>query len=162
MRKYFMRKGLLIGCLLLAFITGCTTVTPEMPTPEPTPMQISCEEVEGNCIELTFYGQSCVYEGPEQFNQGPVTFIFINESDIPYTANMIRLLEDKTFQDLIDYVGEEPSSKHAPSWSSGYPGVWKYVASRHVWTGDLELGIHAVVCAGRLGIWRGGGFTVVE
>jgi len=163
MRKCVKWNGFLIGCLLLAFITGCTTATPEMPTPpEPTPMQISCEEVEGNCIELTFYGDSCVYKGPEQFIKGPATFIFINESDIPYAANMIRLLKDKTYQDLIDHQGEEPSSKHHPSWSVEIPGIWKYVASGHVWTGDLEPGIHAMACGGRLGIWLGGGFTVVE
>jgi len=155
-------KEFLIGSLLLVFITGCTAATPEMPAPEPTPMQISCEEVEGNCIELIFYGDSCVFNGPEQFNSGPVTYIFINESDVPYATNMIRLSEDKTYQDLVDYTGEEPTSKHHPSWSVEILGLWKYVASGNVWTGDLEPGLHAVVCAGRLGIWLGGGFTVVE
>ena len=75
---------------------------------------------------------------------------------------MIRLLEDKTYQDLVEYSGEEPFSKPHPPWSYEVLGVWKYVGSgkTHIWIGNLEPGIHALTCVGSSGIWLGGGFTV--
>ena len=78
-------KRLLIGCLLFALLTSCATAAPE-PTatdvpPTATPEPTSCEEVEGICLELTFDGESCIYEGPTDLNPGPVTIIFHNEGD---------------------------------------------------------------------------------
>jgi hypothetical protein len=127
---------------------------------------MSCEEVEGICLELTFDGQSCNLKAPETIENGSVTLIFFNESDVTGVTNMIRLLEDKTLQDVIEYNGEEPTTKHHPSWSVEVPGVYNKVESggRHVWHGNLEPGIHAVVCVRTvpLGVWLGGGFTVGE
>jgi hypothetical protein len=83
----------LIGYLWLALMSGCATsvletptvtpnptvtfaaptAVPETGTPEPTatlapptdtPREKSCEDVEGNCLELTFDGEGCTYEGP--------------------------------------------------------------------------------------------------
>jgi len=158
------RKRLVIALIFLALITGCSTALTATPTQETIDLPSSCEEVEGNCIELTFLGESCVYEGPEILENGNITLIFSNESDMPYAANLIRLLENKTYQDLIDYQGEEPSSKVAPRWSSQYPGLLEFVGSgkKQIWTGDLESGIHALVCLGSDGVWLGGGFTVVD
>ena len=155
---------LVTALIFFLFITGCSTTLTKTPTQEATDMPSSCEEVEGNCLELTFYGESCVYKGPEIVENGNATLILSNESEMPYKFNLIRLLEDKTYQDLIDYQGEEPSSKAAPSWLSFYPGVLDYVGpgQKYVWTGDLKSGIHALACVGRLGIWLGGEFTVVD
>lgn len=143
-------------------IPPTATHIPPTDAPEPT----SCEEVEGICMELTFDGESCHYEGPTSLKTEPVTLIFFNESDGAAATNMIRLLEDKTFQDVVDYSGEEPSTKHHPSWSVEIPGVWKNVGSgkSHVWKGVLKPGIHALVCAriAPLGVWMGAGFTVDE
>jgi hypothetical protein len=139
-----------------------TTASPPTPTPLPEP----CQEVPGACIELTFDGESCTYVGPLEMKAGMATVIFHNESDGEASPNLIRLREGKTIQDLIEYNGEEPSYKHAPYWATGIPGVWKYVdkGGEHVWSGELEPGIHAIVCARikPLGVWLGGGWTVEE
>ena len=60
------------------------------------------------------------------------------------------------------YLGEEPSSKHHPIWSEEV-GTWKLINSGviHIWEGELDPGIHTVVCASpKHGIWHGGGFEV--
>ena len=163
MKKSY-RKRLVVALIFVVLITGCSTALTATPTQETSDLPSSCEEVEGNCFELTFFGESCVYEGPEILEKGNVTLIFSNESDMPYRANMIRLLENKTYQDLIEYTGEEPGSGGAPSWSSMYPGLLEHVGpgKKQVWTGDLISGIHALVCLGSDGVWLGGGFTVVD
>jgi len=69
-------------------------------------------------------------------------------------------------QDVIDYTGEEPSTKHHPGWSIESPGVWRVISpgKSTTWAGDLRPGIHVVVCArlGPLGVWLGAGLTVEE
>ncbi|MGD8753746.1 MAG: hypothetical protein PVG14_20115 [Anaerolineales bacterium] len=122
--------------------------------------------MEGFCLELTFDGESCTYEGPTEFKTVPVTLLFFNESDRIAATNMIRLLEDKTLQDVVDYNGDEPSTKHRPSWSVEIPGVWKEIKSgdSHIWNGVLEPGTHAIVCARIMpfGVWLGSGFRVED
>lgn len=149
--------------------TPTATDTPEptaTATPEPTamPKPTSCEEVEGICLTLTFDGQSCLYEGPAYFKTGRITLIFLNDSAGTAMTNMIRLLGNKTYQDLIDYSGEEPFLTHHPSWSVEIPGVWVNVNSgdSHIWKGVLKKGIHALVCFGSGGGRLGGEFTVEE
>ena len=79
--KNLIWKRFLINCLFLILITGCTTATletavTEAPKLENTPIPASCEEVEGNCLKLTFYGNSCIYEGPEYLENRHVTYFF--------------------------------------------------------------------------------------
>lgn len=164
---------LLFGCLLLVPISGCTPATQEMPNPTSISATIlsteisgieSCEEVEGNCIELFFDGENCLYNGPSEFLTGPVTLIFFNESESIAAVNLVLHTGDETIQDMIDYIGEEPSSAHAPAWTRAL-GTWELIRSGviYTWEGNLESGIHTMVCASpRDGIWYGGGFTVEE
>ena len=140
-----------------------TYYIPPTRTPEPT----SCDEVEGICLELTYDGEHCTYKGPTEFKSGTVTLLYINESDVEAYVNMVRHLEDKTVQDMIDYLGEEPSHKHYPLWSVEIQGVWYgvYIGMSHTWVGDLEPGIHTMVCVtgGPIyNVWFGGGFTVED
>jgi len=161
-----------IASLSLVLIAGCAgavretstpiqTATPIPPTDTPGPR--SCEEVEGNCMMLSFDGETCMYHGPTEFNSGPVTLIFRNESGGPAAANLVRHTGVETIQDMIDYIGEEPSSSaHRPSWTREL-GTWDLIGSGRVytWQGVLEPGIHTMVCdSPRYGIWFGGGFAV--
>jgi hypothetical protein len=109
---------------------------------------------------------------------GPVTLIFHNESDEWAATTMIRILEDKTLQDVILRVGEEPSEHQAaaimswftPSWWFMFPDVWRErgAGESQFWEGVLEPGIHALFCASHppspepLGVWLGTGLTVEE
>jgi hypothetical protein len=144
-------------------------------SPTDTPELPSCEQVEGTCLELIFDGKSCTYVGPSEIKSGPVTLLFFNDieetgdgsrpSDYYAHVNLLRHMEDKTIQDMIDYLGEEPSTKHHPSWSWEL-GTWKPIApgDAQTWKGVLELGIHTLVCAriNPFGVWYGGGFTVED
>lgn len=175
-------KRLLIGCLFLVLLTGCAKAAPETPTPEPTatlvpptatpapptdtPEPTSCEEVEGICLLLSFDGETCTYEGPTEFRKGWVTFQFLNRSEGTAAADLLWHTGDKTIQDLIDFFGEEPSTKHHPYWTIENLGVWDYILAgeSHTWEGVLEPGIHTMVCVRHTpnGVWYGGGFTVED
>jgi hypothetical protein len=63
--------------LVVLWMAGCSGARPEptaTPAPSPpsatpirptsTPQRSSCEEIEGICLELSFDGESCTYEGP--------------------------------------------------------------------------------------------------
>jgi hypothetical protein len=146
-------------CILLASCAIAAQETPLPPTATPVPTtQLSgptdCEEVEGNCLELTFTGEGCIYEGPTDLKPGPVAVFFHHEGDGWAAANLIRLLEDKTLEDLRYLIGEEPSTQHQPSWSEHYPGVWKEIRAgeSHFWEVNLEPGIHALFCV-RTAAW---------
>ena len=123
----------------------------------------SDEGAEDGPLRLTFDGESCTYEGPTEITAGPVTLIFLNESEETAAVNFLMLLEGKTIEDVIEYHGEEPTSKHAPSWTREL-GTWRAVRaseSQH-WVGDLEPASYVMVCAriSPLGVWLGTGLTV--
>jgi hypothetical protein len=114
-------------------------------------------------LNLTFDGESCTYEGPTELAAGPVELFFHNQSDKAAAVNFLMHLEGKTIQDVIDYIGEEPSNQHAPSWTQEL-GTWTGVnaGDTHYWEGELEPGIYHMVCAQAypLAVWFGTGLTV--
>lgn len=164
---------LLIGCLLLALLAGCAIGAQETATPEPsatpivptgTPGPTSCEEVEGNCLMVSFDGEHCTYHGPADLKSGPVTLIFLNESEARTGVHLLRHLGDETIQDAIDRIGEGPSPLPQPGWANPV-NDWQVIGSGEIytWEGSLKPAIHSVVCgAPRYGVWSGGGFTVEE
>ena len=184
----FNRKRILIKCLSFALIAGCTTASPEMPTPEPTsvpipptntPEQPSSEEAKWDYLELSFDGESCTYEGPTSFKGGPVTQQFYNtEGTAPVTlkfynnsegmaaVNLIRPKGEETIQDMIDYFGEEPSTLHAPYWTNSVAGVYggTNAGESRIWEGELEPGLYSMVCVRftPFGVWVGTGLEVVD
>jgi hypothetical protein len=196
LKASLLKEGSLIAVLVIvvALITACgatdvpvtteavqSTATPVLPTSTPIPATATpasststseptvTEEVERIRLELTFQGESCTYEGPTDLKAGPVTIAFHNKTDGAAASNMIRLLGDKTFQDVIDYSyggGEPPSLKHAPSWSVDVPGVWGRVEAGDSRIREVELrpGIHAWVCArlSPFGVWVGPELTVED
>jgi hypothetical protein len=122
------------------------------------------EVVEDGILQLTFDGESCTYEGPTTLKAGPVTLLFLNESEEVAQVSLMRHTGDETIQDMIDYFGEEPLSP--PPWVVHIRDAEKVVnaAESHTWEGVLEPGIHTMLCFGGTpyGEWIGGGFTVEE
>jgi hypothetical protein len=116
-------------------------------------------------MELAFDSEkNCMYSGPSEVKTGPVTLVFRNESGGRAGVNLVRHLGDQTIQDMIDSIGEEPSSGTAPIWANPV-NTWQVIGSGETdaWEGHLKPGIHTMVCASpQYGIWFGGGFTVEE
>jgi hypothetical protein len=84
----------------------------------------------GGEIELTFDGDHCAYEGATDLAAGPTTLTFVNASDDFAFFHLTRNTGDETAQDVIDYIGEEPSSNMAPPWSSDVvPEAYDYIRS---------------------------------
>ena len=135
--------------------TGFATATPTSP----------CDEVEGNCFWLEFSGSSVTYKEPTVFKTGSLTLLFFNNSSLAAAVNLVRHTGDETLQDMIDYIGQEPSTQHHPSWTQEL-GTWESVApgERYIWEGFLQQGIHSIGCArlNPFGVWYGGGFTVED
>ena len=153
MNTHLVLIRILVGCILCCILTGCATAASP------------CKKVDGICLELTFDGESCTYEGPTEFAPGPVTLFFNNKSEGNAAVNMIELLDGKTFEDVIEHGGEEPSTKHHPSWSREL-GTWQSIVpgESQQWEGDLEPGRYFMVCARiyPLGVWYGIGLTVQD
>ncbi len=187
MRTSLFRKRFLIGCLLLALLAACGTAVPDTPTPEPTatpapptstpipptdtptpptatPETTSCEEIEGNCLELIWDGESCTYEGPEEIKTGSVTLIFRNKTEEPAGTGLVRLLGDATTEDMIDFVNQSTTRDHWPSFALVLDAGWAYPGKSNIWEGFPELGVHTMVCFTDppWDIWVGGTFTVED
>jgi len=171
MKTYLFWKRFLIGCFFLVLLSGCATVAPEASASEQTATSIpstdiqppaSCEEVEGICLSLTFDGENCTYEGSTEFAAGPVTLFFNNKSEGNAAVNFLMLLDGKTIEDVIEYHGEEPTTKHHPTWSQEL-GTWQRITPGGIqhWEGELEPADYFMVCASfTLGVWLGTGLTV--
>ena len=180
-----MKIATLLCTVLIVCLVACTgepetvevtvevTATPMPPTSTPIPptatsVPTPCDDVDGTCLYLFFGGDDCVYKGPSEIKSGPVTLLFLNESEETAVVNMLRLDEDKTVQDYIDHAGEEPSPFHAPYWVTHMDGVWGAgnfgIGESHTWEGILEPGIHVMVCGGMkpLALWTGGVLTVED
>lgn len=113
---------------------------------------------------LTFDGDSCTYEGPTLLIAGPVTLIFVNESEGGATVNLVRHAGDETIQDMIDTFDEEPSTGHHPGWTREIHSKAVPHSEGHTWEGALEPGIHSMLCIRQApyGVWFGTGLTVVD
>ncbi len=145
-----MKKYLLwLGCLILIPLYGCVTAQRETPT-----------------LKLTFYGDSCSYNGPKLLKAGPVSLHFFNESEDSAAVNLVRHKGDKTIKDMMELFVEEPSTAHHPDWTTEINGVWKVInaGESHIWKGTLEPGIHTLVCARikPFGVWFGAGLMVKD
>ena len=124
------------------------------------------EPVSGGELQLTFDGESCTYKGPTLLKAGPAALQFYNNSDVVAAVNLVRHTGDETIQDVIDYIGEEPTTLDAPSWTTSIIGVWGATqdGETRTWEGELEPGLYHMVCfrlspyAG----WFGTGLEVVE
>ncbi len=155
---------ILAACQLYEQSIPTEAPSEEIFSPTHTPEPLTCEEVEGNCFLLVFDGENCSYQGPEIQETGSMTLLFINNGDGFARVNLMRHTGDETIQDMMDYLGEEPSTKHTPTWANAL-GPWELVSPgrRHASVEILKPGIHTMVCADtRYGWWLGGGFTVEE
>ena len=115
-------------------------------------------------LRLTFEGENCTYEGPTELKAGPVELVFFNESDGNAAPDLVRHIEDETIQDMIDYIGEEPAilPLWLPSWAEHVAWHTVYAGESWRWEGDLEPGIHSLVCSSISPnlVWFGTGLTV--
>lgn len=135
------------------------------PLPTNTPAPRSCAEINGPCFVLRFDLDSCSYEGEPVFTNEPVTFLFLNESDLEAAWFILTHSYDRTIQDMIDYFGEGASSLSRPGWAEMLFD-WPVVnpGGSHVWNGALDPGIHSIFCAQWTPtlVWFGAGLTVEE
>ncbi len=142
-----MRHMVISMAIMLALLAGCSEGAPDDGT-----------------LRLTYDGGGCEYEGPSRVSPGSVMFDFVNQSDERAAANMVRLDDGYTIQDVIEDMGLEPSTGHHPPWTHEVVGVWQTTngGGTHHWEGNLEPGTYALVCAevSPLGVWFGAGFDV--
>lgn len=130
---------------------------------------IACSPREGPFSEavmhLTFDGESWIFEGPIHLKAGTATLYFHNNSDRIAAVNLLIHTGSETSQDVIGYLGEEPSTKKAPPWTVKYD-TWqaKLPGEKHTWTGDLERGNHHMVWVhiSPWGVWFGTELEVVQ
>lgn len=112
---------------------------------------------------LTFGYAECVYEGPSVVSAGPANLTFVNNSGATGAVNVIELLDGKTWEDIVEYAGEQPSSKHAPSWTRDVR-PWRPIPSGDtlLWEEELTPGTYAMVCANisPLAVWLGSSLEV--
>ena len=115
-------------------------------------------------LELTFYGDSCKFQGPTSFTDGPVILHFYNQSSGSASANLVKHDDGYSHQDMIDTFVNGYTTEHHPSWTTEVQGVWNIINANnsHTWTGNLEPGLYTLVSCRitPLGVWYVAGLTV--
>ena len=171
-------KWVLITVFTLTLLTACSTATPD-PTPIPptatevpptatpvppteVPKPSSCEEVDGNCLVVTFDGENCAFSGDLVYTSGPMTFIFINELDNLAMLAIGKHDGGETLQDTAEFLGPEPGYKGWPSWVEYYQWVDASANKSDIWQDDLTPGVYPLACRHENSqkTWFGDGFTV--
>jgi hypothetical protein len=102
MKRQSIVNILLVGALTAIWIVGCSAKA-----------DVEAIEVTEDLI-VTFDGSSCIYDGPQVIREGEITIITDNLSDSPVFADLAKLDDDKTWQDMLDYIGEPGSNKQRP------------------------------------------------
>lgn len=152
-----------LNAMEVAMTEQALTMEVATPLPTTTPHPSSCEDVEGVCLLHSFDGEECRYEGPTEIEPGSITLLFLNHSEERAAVNIVRHNDDKTIQDAIDYLNQEPAPEHHPAWSSEF-GAYGGASPDNswAWEGILEPGIYHTVCgiAGSFGF--GTGITVED
>lgn len=150
-------KLIFVGCLLLVFLTSCQIFSRE---------STSCEDLEGNCLELYFDGENCTFKGPTEIKSGHFTLLFYNQlEEGEATVNFLQHTGDETIQDAIEFIGEEPTRKHHPRWTVELD-TWNPIPAGEIalWEGDLDPGTYHMVCVNLdpVGGWFGTGVIVEQ
>lgn len=158
-------KQYLIGCLLLALLTGCAAAAPETPTPEPTviPTHTSIPPTPSPPpIEIAFDGNECTVSGPTEVPTGNYPFVWNDLSEQQNTDFWVgRLLDGHTYQDLLDLQSEPGEYYPKPSWvvhSSAY-----YSFDAEIWVVILdEPGDYFIDLGSKHSLWFCAPFKVIE
>ena len=77
-------------------------------------------------MEITFNGEECTVDGPDEIPIGTHVFVFHNKSDLDVHLVPLRHYPEKTWHDAINWVEENcgPPGTHCAqtaSWMAGVP-----------------------------------------
>ena len=99
-------------------------------------------------LVLTFDGESCQYDGPEVILEGEIVIVLNNLTEDSVFFEVQKLDEGKTWQDMLDYLGEPGSKAQAgpPTWAH-IIGIPNYAAKKIT----LVPATYGVICVQRLG-----------
>jgi hypothetical protein len=70
---------------------------------------------------FTFDGTTCEYDGPKVILEDEITLILDNLTGFPAFVDLAKLDDDKTWQDMLNYIGEPGSYKQRPDWITKEP-----------------------------------------
>jgi len=145
--------------------TGCATAAPETPTLEPTiiPTNTSIPPTPSPPpIEIIFDGNECTLSGPTEVPTGNYPFVWNDLSEGQNTDfEVARLLDVKTYQDILDLQSEPGEYYPRPSWivhAAGY-----YSTTAEVWIILLdEAGDYFIYLGTVHNLWNCAPFKVIE
>ena len=104
-------------------LSSCTTIAPVISTTSQPPA-LSTEQLvatvvaSGPIIEVSFDGTECKVTGDSEFPVGHLVTKFTNNSGYIATPWVARCYPDKTWQDVVDWIGPpgQVFHKETPPW----------------------------------------------
>lgn len=158
---------LLVGC-------GAPAATPTLipPTATPTPIPPTATPtlgpLPGSVFEVTFDGNECTVSGPTELPTGDHSFVWKDLSEENIDLWVARLLDDKTFQDLLDLQSEPGEYYPQPSWTvhpTQLGRAWNESIGGEVYTFSLNIEGEYVTLVGGyspLSLWFCAPLKVIE
>ena len=109
MSRQKLSQQVMWAILMMLLFVGCGAPSAS-PTSGPLPESVT------EWIEVTFDGNECTVSGPTELTTGDQSFILNDLSDKEGVLLVSRLLDGKTFQDILDYAREPYVWRPTPSW----------------------------------------------
>lgn len=119
------------------------------------PAESTTTDMPSDSVTLTvaFDGNTCSYDGPTELSPGEVTLTLVNDSTKTTFAEIAKLQDGVTFDDVIAFHAPEPFEGTRPNDELYEPEV---IEQAQAWAGDqgsisgaLETGEYVLVCLQR-------------
>jgi len=105
-----MKVKVIVSLLFLFLLTTCSQSPAQNPTPgtshPPTPGVIATMLATDPTLELTFNGEECVVDKPDEIPVGRHVFVFHNESDLDMHMVIMRYYPGNTWEDGLIWIEE--------------------------------------------------------
>ena len=155
------KHGLLLMAILPAIFISCTTGISQQSTDlreTHAPMPSYYE------FEVTFDGRQCSVIGPSETTTGSRMFLFTNNSGKRAILYVCRLEAGKSWNDVLDYIGEPGSDVPEVGWCRKTVGTLEGTEERsYAKAFSFQEGEYCILCEQTedpAGIWPGSSFNV--
>ena len=153
--------GLLFILILPVIIVSCQTAVSRQSadlSETHTPIPVNYQ------FEVTFDGHQCSVTGPSETTVGSKVFLFTNNSGKRAILYVCRLETEKSYNDVLEYIGEPGSDVPEVVWCKKIVGTYEFPGEKSsLWKFYFQEGEYSILCEQTeypAGIWPGSRFFV--
>jgi hypothetical protein len=116
---------------LVLLLVSCASPAPQEPVETSTPDVKATLIASTPSLEITFDGEECIVEGPDELSAGVHTIVFYDHSDLSAYPVAVRHFSGESFEREVAWVEENcgPPGAKCPKGSGTYAGYQELTAA---------------------------------